>query len=596
MTRIALAATTILVSVSGLLATPPLVRSYEARDIPPLGPQDSDRIRLLLRGGNLYLTARDAVALAIDNDITLAIARYDPMLASYAIERAEAGGLLRGVTNANSLIGSVANGQGVSGSQQSAGLANLGNINISNTGNVTVSQIGPVTPNLDPVIEAAAAFSHTTSPQSNVVQSQTSALVDGTRNYTFVGQQGFSSGGVASMTFSQSYLNENAPSDILNPSRAPRLGLSLTHNLLKGFGTGVNTRFIRAAKLSREASDVAYKAKVIDEVATVLNLYWDLSLAENDLEYKRENLALATKFESDLRQEIAIGAVARNDLVRAQSDAAARQLELSNAETLVRQRTVALKNVLSRFGSEDPLLAEAGIITLDIPRVPENEELPSTHEMIELAKHNRPDLVLSRINGQSSEILATGTANGVLPQLQVFASTTQSGLSGTPNPASGVQADPYFAGGLGNALGQVFRRNFPNNKAGYSFSADLTNNIAQGDYGVDHLQLRQSELMSQRSASQAAADVASEALALRLARSRYANASRARAIQQEIARGEQAKQSLGRATIYDVVQARRDLAVAQSNELAAAAAYIRNRIALDQVLGMTLERNNIRLK
>ena len=596
MTRIALAAAAILIHIPGVLAAPPLLRSWEPRDIPPLADQDPNRIRLLIRGGSLYLTARDAVALAIDNDITLAIARYDPMLASYAVERAEAGGVLRGVTNDKSLIGSVANGQGVSGSQVSAGLANLGNINISNMGNVTVSQIGPVTPNLDPVIGAAAAFSHTTSPQSNVVLSQTNALVDGTRNYTLVGQQGFTSGGVATMTFTESYLNENAPSDILNPSQAPRLGLSLTHNLLQGFGTAVNTRFIRAAKLGREASDEAYKAKIIDEVANVLNLYWDLSLAENDLEYKRENLSLANKFESDLRQEIAIGAVARNELVRAQSDGAARQLEFSNAETLVRQRTVALKSVLSRFGSEDPLLAEAAIITLDRPSVPETEELPPTHELIEQAKRNRPDLVLSRINGQSAEVLATGTANGVLPQLQVFASTTQSGLSGKPNPASGINPDAYFVGGAGNALGQVFRRNFPSNKVGYSASVDLANNIAQGDYGIDHLQLRQSELMSQRSASQAVADVASEALALRLARSRYANASRARAIQEQVARAEQVKQSLGRSTIYNVVQSRRDLAVAQSNELAAAAVYIRSRIALDQVLGLTLERNNIRLK
>src|SRR5581483_7063325 len=272
MKRIFLVAAAILIGASGILAAPPVLRSYEPHDIPPLPAPDANRIRLLIRGGNLYLTARDAIGLAIDNDVVLAIARYDPMLASYAVERAEAGGLLRGVTNANSLIGSVANGQGVSGSQVSAGLANLGNINISNNGNVTVSQIGPVTPNLDPVVGFAAAFSHTTSPQSNVVQSQTSALVDGTRNYTLVGQQGFTSGGVATMTYTESYLNENAPSDILNPSHAPRLGLSLTHNLLEGFGTAVNTRFIRAAKLSREASDVAYKAKVIDEVANVLNL------------------------------------------------------------------------------------------------------------------------------------------------------------------------------------------------------------------------------------------------------------------------------------------------------------------------------------
>jgi outer membrane protein len=582
-------------AASAIAAGPPLLHTYEPPQIASLPSADSSHIRLLIRGGNLYLTAKDAIAIAIDNDITLAIARYDPMLASYAIERAEAGGLLRGVTNANSLIGSVASGQGVAGSQASAGLANLGSISTSNKGNATVTQIGPVTPNLDPVIDGAMAFSHTTAPQSNVVLSQTSALVALTRNYTLATQQGFTSGAIATMTWNESDLKENSPSDVLNPSVAPRLSLAVTQNLLQGFGTGVNTRFVRAAKLGREASDEVFRGRVIDEVTNVLNLYWDLSLAENDLEYKRENVALATKFESDLQQEIAIGAVARNDLVRAQSDAAARELELANSETLVRQRTVALKAVLSRFGSEDPLLQDAGIITLDRPNVPEEENLPSTHAMIEAAKRNRPDMVLARINGQSTEVLASGTANGILPQLQVFANTTQSGLSGTPNTASGVEADPYFRGGLGNAAGQVFRRNFPYERIGVSGSADLKNNIAQGDYGVDQLQLRQSQLVARRNASQAAADIASESLALRLARSRYANATRARAIQEEVARGEQQKQSLGKATIYDVVQARRDLAVAQSNELAAAAAYIRNHIALDQVLGVTLERNGVRL-
>ncbi|HWD98566.1 MAG TPA: hypothetical protein VG345_06005, partial [Bryobacteraceae bacterium] len=314
MNRIALPLLAFASAAAAIAAGPPLLRPYKAPEIAPLPAPDSSRIRLLIRGGNLYLTAKDAIALAIDNDVTLAIARYDPMLASFAIERAEAGGTLRGVTNGNSLIGSVASGQGVTGSEASAGLANLGSISISSNGNATVSQIGPVTPNLDPVLGGAMAFSHTTAPQSNVVLSQTSALVDLTRNYTLAAQQGFTSGAIATMTWSESYLKENSPSDVLNPSVAPRLSLAVTQNLLQGFGTGVNTRFIRAAKLGGEASDEAFKGKAIDEVTNVLNLYWDLSLAENDLEYKRQNLALAMKFESDLRQEIAIGAVARNDL------------------------------------------------------------------------------------------------------------------------------------------------------------------------------------------------------------------------------------------------------------------------------------------
>ena len=81
-----------------------------------------------------------------------------------------------------------------------------------------------------------------------------------------------------------------------------------------------------------------------------------------------------------------------------------------------------LKNAISRNGLEDPLLDAAQVVTLDRIEVPEQDSLPSLRDLVAKAMANRPDVALAKINDETAEISAQGTANGVLPSLQVFAS------------------------------------------------------------------------------------------------------------------------------------------------------------------------------
>ncbi len=198
-----------------------LLRPWMGATVPPSRMTNSQRLRSLIRAGKLYLTVQDTVALAIENNLDLEVDRYGPTVAEWAIERAEAGGVLRGVTSGNSQVGQTASGQGVSGSQRSAGVGGGGGGGSSSAGGATVSQIGPVTANLDPVLRNTTLFSHQTSPQANAVQSQTTALVDDSRIYNSSVQEGLLTGGFATLSQSESYLNENSPSDVLNPSVAP---------------------------------------------------------------------------------------------------------------------------------------------------------------------------------------------------------------------------------------------------------------------------------------------------------------------------------------------------------------------------------------
>jgi outer membrane protein len=577
---------------------PGSIRSYRAATVPPVRLGNSDRLRSLVRAGRIYLTVQDAIALAIENNLDLEVERYGSVLAGWGVQRAGAGGLLPGVPNVSSQVGQVASGQGVVGSQKSAGLTSNTGGSVTPTGNAIVSQIGPVTANLDPVLENTSVFSHTTIPQSNTVQSRTTSLVENTRIYNTSIQQGFLSGGYVQVSGNNSYLNENAPTDVLNPSVAPRLQVLVQHNLLQGLGTKVNSRFIKVAENNALAARETFRSRLINVVADVLNLYWDLAAEQDDLQAKIHDRDTAQKFYEDTRKRIAIGTLARVDVFRAESQYSASQEQVALAQSAEVLQQNLLKNALSRNGLAEPLLADLPIVPLDRLQVPATEDLPPFRTLINHALANRPDIAATRINTKSSELSAIGTENGLLPTLRGFTSATNSGLSGTAIPQpNGSTANAYFVGGLGNGIAQVFRRNFPNERVGATMPPVpvFVDHIDQADYAIDQLQVRQTQLTLQRSLNQVAVEVSNQVVALRQARARYAAAVKTRTVQQELFEGEQKRFQLSASTIAVVVLAQQSLAAAQSAEMAALNTYIHARVSLDEVLGDTLTANNVSL-
>lgn len=285
-----------------------LVRPYLAPAVPPVRLGNSGRFGSLIRSGILYLTAQDAIALALENNIDLEVDRYNPVIAAWNLERSEAGGALPGVPSLSGQAGSVASGQGVAGSQAAAGVAGGGGGGGGgNGGNATISQIGPVTQTLDPSIQESSLFSHTTSPQPNATQSITSVLVDTTHVYTGSYQQGFLQGGSVSLSYNDHYLRENAATDTLSPTSAPNLSLSLQLNLLRGFGRAVGERTINVNKINLRNSDLTFRNQVIGTVVTVLNQYYALAADYEDQRAKQSALDTAQQFYEDTQRQEELG-------------------------------------------------------------------------------------------------------------------------------------------------------------------------------------------------------------------------------------------------------------------------------------------------
>jgi outer membrane protein TolC len=569
---------------------PAIIRPYLAPTVPPAPLNNSARLGDLIRAGVLYLTAQDAIALALENNIDLEVERYNPVIAAWNLERSQAGGALPGVPSAAGQAGSVASGQGVAGSQAAAGVGGGGGGGAGGGGgNATISQIGPIAQTFDPSFQETSVFSHITTPEANATQSVTSALVDATHVYSASLQQGFLTGGSATLSYSDHYLKENAATDNFNPTSAASLGISLQQSLLRGFGIGVNQRNINVSKINLQTSELTFKSEVINTVANVLIQYYGLAADFEDLRAKQSELDAAQKFFENTQRQEELGALSQLDVTTAASQVASSQNDVVVSETALRQDELQLKNVLSRTGAMDPALAAARIVTLDRITVPDADNLPPLDELVRQALANRPDLAVQKANLASAEISALATKNGVLPSLTAFGGETLAGLAGKAPQSLNLP----LAGGFGTALAQVFRRDFPTQRIGAFFQAPIHNRQAEADYGIDQLQLRQTQLTTEKSINQVVVDVSNGAIALQQARARHAAAVKNRELQQQLLDAEQRKFLLGASTPYNVTQQQRDLAAAAATEVSSLASYIAARMSLDQTLGTTLEANHV---
>ena len=572
----------------------PMLRDYEAPPIPPVRQNNSAHLESLVSAGKIYLSLQDAIALAIENNLDLEIARFDSLGAASLLKRQQAGGPIRGVPSGSAQIAGVDNGLGAVGSIQASGLASFGNGGgAGGNGNTTVQQVGQITPNLDPNLQYTMSFSHQTQPFANSIGVGTDALVQAKHTYSTVLTEGLISGGTFQITDYEQYLHENSPGDVNNPEVGPYLAVYLRHQLLQGLGIRLNDRYIRIAKLNLAGARETFRSQLADLVTNVTNLYWDLSSANDELRARQQALDIAQKFYDDTRAQVQIGSVARVELPRAESEVAGRRQDLLIVQTNVRQQESRLRDALSR--SESPAFDEAAIVPLDRIEVPATDDLPPLRSLVATAMEKRPDVAMAKIRDKTQEISALGTANPLLPSLSVTAQAQDRGLAGTYQPSSGAPLNNYFSGGYGTALGQIFRRDFPSEYLSLSFSAPLENRSAQADYGIDQLQLRQSAVSGQRDANAIVVAISNQLIGLRQARAKYSAAVNTRELDEQLLQAEQQKFAFGRSSIGNLIVAQRALVAAQTSEINARAAYAHARVSLDQVTGTTLETNHLSL-
>jgi outer membrane protein TolC len=572
-----------------------LTHPYRQRRVPPINLANSDRLESLVRGGNLYLSAQDVIALALENNLDIEIQRYGPLLNKEVTKRTEGGGAIRSVgvpvaagPQSVSLTGVTVNPTAVSTSVSG----------VSSGGGIT-TLLGPSLPGqgFDPVLFLYANFAHNTSPQSNTFLTGTTELIVENRTYIAQLSKYTDFGTYLQLSYNSQWNKFNSLSFNINPYSNATLDFQVSQNLLQGFGRPVLGREIRVSKNNEKVSDLQFKQQVITTISAVLNLYWDLVSFNQDLKARKDELATAQALFEDNKKQVQIGTLAPIEVTRAESQVYASQQDLLISQTNLLQQETVLKNALSRNGVASPTLAEVHVIPLDQIEVPPSDNLKSIDELVQEALNKRAEIAQNRINIESNKINLVGIKNGLKPSLQVFADMNNTGLSGPANVLGPDQVEPvpYLTGGYSNVLAQIFRRNFPSYSAGLSLNIPLRNRAAQSDYVTSALELRQSELTLQKAINQVRVDVQNAVIGLRQARVRYDSAVKARILQQQTLDADKKKYTLGASTVFQVVQDQQNLATAESAETQALANYSHARIAFDQSLGTTLDVNHVSL-
>jgi outer membrane protein TolC len=577
-----------------------ITNPYRPVPQPPNSLADSPRLESLLRAGNLYLSLQDTIALALENNLDIAIERYGPLLAEASLRKAEAGGLASGVSTgvlSGPSSATISSSGTTAGANNSAG-AISSNASSSAVGASAITSSGPAIPSLDPMLTGALSWGHLTTPQSSAFTTGTNELIQTQNVGNFGIQQAFLTGTTVSLGLNNTSVNSNNPRSDFNPATTSSLTFGLTQHLWQGFGPGVNSRQIRIAKNNREVSDITFKLQVETTVAAVMELYWDLVSFNESVQVARDALAAANRLLEDNRKQVEVGTLAQIEVVRAEAEIASSEQTLLVAETRTLQQETILKTALSRTGVSNPAIAAAHIITTDRIQIPAVEPVTPIQDMTALAISSRPELAQSRIQLSNQELTIRGSKNALLPTLDVVANLSNSGLAGQINPLPALPGTAhsntaFFIGGYGTVLSQLFARNFPNYSVGVNLNIPIRNRAAQAQVISDELTYRQQQLSLQRLENQVRVDVQNGVIGVSQARAGYQAALKAQVLQAQTLDAEQKKLALGASTIYNVILAERDLVTAQSNLVAAEAAYSKAKVELDRATGQILYNNNV---
>jgi outer membrane protein len=580
---------------------------YKAKNTPSPSFTNTPRIEQLLQNGNLMLGLDDAIALALENNLDLAIARYNLDIADTDLLRSKSGNTIRGVSTGlvtgtpggggGGVTGAAGGGPGGTSAGAGGSATGIGGIVVTTTG------VGPTPAQFDPTLSGTLALDRSTTQATNPF-SGTPLLTNHTTTGNFQYLQGFSPGTTFTGTFDNSRVASNNTLNFFNPSIATSVRFQVTQPLLQGFGVEVNRRFILLAQNNRKITDSSFRQQVIFTVSQIEDIYWDLVSAYEGLRAAERALAVAQELVKNNERQVRIGTLAPIEVTNAQAQVATANQNLIIARTNLQYQQLLMKNAISR-SLKDVALQAAPVIptdTVSIAATP--EESAPLEDLVKQAMSQRPEIEQAEIDLKNREINRKGAINALRPVIDVYGYYGGANLAGPPNanatvcsPTTTSFCVPAGAPSTGywDGLGNVFNNTVPDKGAGVNILIPIRNRSAQADQVRAELEYHQAELRLEQLENQIRIQVRNIQYALQQDRARVEAAQQALTYAQQNLDAEQKRLNVGASTVYNVMTQENNLTAAENNLIAATTVYAKDRVSMDQTLAQTLERNHIAL-
>ncbi|MGP8175778.1 MAG: TolC family protein [Terracidiphilus sp.] len=566
--------------------------AYRGKTVPPPSMANSTRLGSLVRDGKIYLSLRDAIDLALENNLDMVIARYNLPIAEMDILRTKAGGSVRGV-NTGVVSGTPGGGGGGAGAGTGAGGTSSGAGGAGSGASGIVSSTlgtGTAVSSFDPYINAQVYSDHTSQLQPNRQEYGVPVYHVNTTLADMSYYQSFPTGTYLEVDWNNARLTSNSPYNTLNPELYASTRVLFTQQLLAGFGPGPNLRFLRIARTNRKISDIAFRAQVIATVTQICDIYWDLVSAYDDEQVEERSVAFATETLNMSRKQLELQAIPEMDVLKAEGELANREQDLTVARTNLEQQELYMKNAITR-SLDDPILEEMPVVPVDhiAGRIEPISE--PVQDMIADALKSRTELQESSLDLQNRELSRKTARNALLPSLGLYGFYSGTGYGGPPNPMYGGSISA--PGGYGGTLDNALNYSSPEYQVGFQLSVPLRNRIAKADQYRTELEYRQSQVYLEELKKNIRIDVCKARYALEQGVSRVEAARHARDLAQRTLDIMQKEQKLGAGSNQQTLAAEHDLSLAESALVTAETAYEKARVEVRRATGSVLEEYGI---
>src|SRR6202158_548192 len=575
--------------------------AYTADQVPRPDLTNSPLLEQLIRDGKLYLSLKDAIRLALENNLDLAIARYNLPIANMDILRTRAGGIFRGVntgvvqgTPGGGVggFGTGAPGAGAGGTTGGAGGAGAGASGLVQSTLGT----GTLVSAYDPFLSLAGGEEHQTTPLANRQIYGVPLLQLNTGQFTAAYTQSFPTGTNINFSFTNARQTTNSPFFNLSPSLTSTFRFQFQQELLAGFGFGPNLRYLRIAQNNKKISDIGFKDQVIATVTQIENIYWDLVSAYEQTQVNEQSFAFAQQTLDNTRKQLQLQSVPEMDVMRAEAEVSRRDQDLTVARTSLQLQETLMKNAITKR-LDDPALEAMRVIPTDRMHAVEKQPSVPTADLISAALHKRPELAESDIDLVNRQISRRAARNALLPSLSLVGFYGGSGLAGPLNPVYNLgQNTSTVPGDFAGALQNAFNNTAPDYYLGLNLNIPIRNRVAKADQYRSELEYRQSELRMEQLKKQVRIEVRNAQYAIDQTGARVQAARKARDLAQRTFEITKKEQELGSGSTYQTLSAQRDLALAELDLVSAQTTYEKAKVELDRTTGATLEHNGILLQ
>ncbi len=571
---------------------------YRSKSVPPVNMANSVRLDSLIKDGKIYLTLRDAIDLALDDNLDMVIARYNLPIAQLDVLRGAAGAFPRGVNTGvvSGTPGGASSGSG-SGLGAGAGGTTLGAGGAgSGAGGLVQSTLGggSSVSSFDPYITVQGDVDHITQSVNNQVLYGVPVVHQNSVVGDFTYTQAFPTGGSIQATWNNSRETFNSPNYAYNPQFYSFAELYVQQPLLAGFGFGPNLRYLHIARTNQKVSDIAFRAQVIATVMQICNIYWDLVAAYESAQVNQRSVDFAKETLDKSKKQLELQAIPQTDVLKAQSDLATRQQELTVARTTLEQQELYMKNAITR-SLDDPVLEDMPVVPIDHIATDDGTPAQSVQDMAAEALKNRPDVQEQVLQLQNSELSRKTERNNLLPSLTAYGYLTGSGYSG-PLSSTAPAGTTTSSNGLGGALQNAFNYSSPEYQVGFQLGIPLRNRVAKADQYRTELEYRQSQIGLEEKKKSVRIEVRSARFALEQGSGRVDAAREARDLAAKMLDIAQKEQKLGAGSNQQTLAAEHDMAVAENALVTAETDYAKARVLMLYVTGTMLEAYGISIE